>query len=334
MISPISVGHLRVAVGEEQGGGAGHDVGQPEAAGRPRCPRSARSARRRRPEGGPHAGVAGAQPVVVDDRHAQPADVELVDRHARTGAPARAASSGRARRCRRPRRGSGPRRPPSGPAARSGSCRRGRGRRGRGGCVRASPSRRPRPTSRPAAGSTRPCPSRWRAGRGRRPAPRRTRRSTRPACARGAHGLRVGPWRIEVVYGRWPISGDAVRPTGTAPAASSRADIVLVTVPIAVPERGAGPGVRPALDGSSSLMASGTPASGPGSSPAATRASTASATARARSGSRNTNASSAGRCARCGRGTPPARRGPAERPGAHVVGDGPGGAAGAARPRS
>ena len=64
--------------------------------------------------------------------------------------------------------------------------------RGRGGCGRACPSRRRRPTSRPAGGSSRPCPSRWRGGRARRPAPRRSRRSTRPACARGPTGCGSG----------------------------------------------------------------------------------------------------------------------------------------------
>ena len=101
------------------------------------------------PQGGPHAGVAGGEAVVVDDRHAQPAEsvlsMPLLERHRRGRQRGRVALVGAGGHVEE----AGGVAHASGPAGRSGSCRRGRARPVPGGSVRGCPSRRRRPTSRP-----------------------------------------------------------------------------------------------------------------------------------------------------------------------------------------
>src|SRR5581483_1478843 len=102
-----------------------------------------------------------------------------------------------------------------------------------------------------------------------------------PGVRSRSHGLRVAPWRIELVKKSSPISGEAVSPTGTAPAARRRVDIVDVagatrSLKAVLADVAGQPSTH-----SSSLMPSGTPAKGPGSVPAATCRSTSAATCRA-----------------------------------------------------
>ena len=250
----------------------------------------------RGPQRGPHPGVARGQPVVVDDRdRAGRASVELVASPPRTARRARAASSGSRS---------------SVPAAHVEEAGRVAHRPGQRAVVdhvgvaeeagpawdateRALHADDARPAGRQPdrAAHVRAGGEGHEAGgqRGAGPAARPARRAVEvPRVAGGAVEHRAGVGEVADLGRRGEADGH--RAGGQEPASV----IVLVVVPMrsrrVVLARVSG---QPSTD-SSSLMPSGTPASGPGSSPAATRASTSSATARARSGSRNTNALSAG----------------------------------------
>ena len=148
--------------------------------------------------------------------------VRVGQRRAARRAPARARTSRRARRGRRPRGAASRRRARRARTARSGrGCSRTRrsrsGSRGR----RSASCRRSR-TARRAGGSSRRCRCRSRAGRVEPPRPPPNRRWSRPGTRSVAHGFAVGPYAECSVEEPIANSSMFVLPRITAPAARSR----------------------------------------------------------------------------------------------------------------